>query len=73
MVALRKRYGDTRLDAACQRALAFDNISYRSVKAILEKGLDQVADPIEAFDQLSETYTGQARFGRDTRDLFDTH
>jgi hypothetical protein len=73
VIRLRKPYGDARLDAACKRALAFENISYGSVKTILEKGLDQVADPAGAFDQLCDTYTGGSRFCRDTRDLFDTH
>ena len=70
---LRKPYGDVRLNAACRRALAFENVGYGSVKTILEKGLDQVADPTGAFDQLCDTYTGKSRFSRDTRDLFDTH
>jgi hypothetical protein len=73
VISLRKRYGDVRLNAACRRALAFENIGYGSVKTILEKGLDQVADPAGAFDELCETYTGKSRFCRDTRDLFDTH
>lgn len=73
VVRLRERYGDTRLEAACKRALYFENIGYRSVKTILENGLDQVADPEAAFESLSDTYTGSGRFGRDTRDLFDVH
>lgn len=73
IIALRKPYGDRRLNAACRRALAFENVGYRSVKTILEKGLDQSADPTGAFEQLCDTYTGRARFGRNTRDLFDTH
>jgi transposase len=73
VLRLRKRYGDIRLDAACRRALAFENIGYGSVKKILEKGLDQVADPEGAFDELSDTYTGKSRFCRNTRDLFDIH
>jgi hypothetical protein len=35
-----------RLDAACQRALAYGNPRYRTIKTILEKGLDpQLAEP----------------------------
>jgi len=41
-VRLADRYGEQRLDAACCRALAFSAVSYKSVKAILEKGLDRV-------------------------------
>lgn len=40
LIRLGKRYSAERLDAACQRALAVRAISYRSVKSILEAGLD---------------------------------
>jgi transposase len=73
VVGLDKRYGATRLEAACRRALYFDNITYRAVRVILEKGLDQHADPQQCFDQLSDAYTGAGRFARDTRKLFNTH
>jgi len=43
------------------------------VRIILENGLDQIIDTEQAFDSLSDTYTGGARFGRDTKDLFDSH
>ncbi len=42
IVRLAERYGAPRLDAACRRALVFAAVSYKSVKAILEKGLDRV-------------------------------
>ncbi len=48
---------------------AFDNPRYRSVKTILEKGLDQQPDPAAAFDTLAASYTGAARFLRDTKKL----
>ncbi len=73
VVGLAKRYGAARLEAACQRALHFDNIQYRAVRVILEKSLDQQADPQQCFDQMSDAYTGRARFGRDTRKLFTKH
>jgi len=72
VVGLAKKYGPARLEAACRRALAFDNPRYRTVKTILEKGLDQVQDPAAAFDTLAESYTGAGRFVRDTRKLL-TH
>jgi len=72
VIRLGQRYGAQRLEAACQRALAFGNPRYRSVKMILEKGLDQVAMAETAFDSLSESYTGSGRFSRDTRTLL-TH
>ena len=74
VVRLAKRYGAARLEVACQRALHFDNIAYRTVRVILEKSLDLQANPERCFDELSKTYTGAGRFARDTRDLFDnTH
>jgi transposase len=45
LIGLGKRYGALRLDRACARALEARALSYRSVKSILEKGLDQVVDP----------------------------
>lgn len=71
MIRLGTRYGASRLEAACQRALAFDNIGYRAVRMILEKGLDQHPDPQACFDALSEAYTGAARFGRDPGTLLN--
>ena len=35
---LSKAYVDSRMEAACQRALALDVCSYRSVKSILKTG-----------------------------------
>ena len=40
IIRLAETYGDARLDAACQRALAYGNAQYRTIKAILEKALD---------------------------------
>jgi transposase len=45
LLRLGERYSPARLEAACNRALAIGALSYRSVKSILEKGLDQV--PLE--------------------------
>lgn len=73
VVGLAKRYGAPRLEAACQRALHFDNIQYRAVRVILEKSLDRHADPQQCFDQMSDAYTGAGRFARDTRKLFTKH
>lgn len=73
VVGLAKRYGAVRLEAACRRALHFDNIQYRAVRVILEKSLDQHADPQQCFDDMSEAYTGAGRFARDTKKLFTKH
>lgn len=64
IVRLKDHYGALRLEAACQRALDFDNPRYGTVKTILQKGLDGVPSPEQAFDSLAECYTGHGRFGR---------
>ncbi len=40
IVGMAKRVGDARLEAACKRALAFDEPRYHVIKNILDKGLD---------------------------------
>jgi hypothetical protein len=40
LLKLRQKFGDDRLEDACQRALSFDEPSYRTVKRILTKGLE---------------------------------
>jgi transposase len=68
VVGLAKKYGSTRLEAACKRALFYDNPKYRTVKSILSQGLDQV--PVENDQvQLSSTYTSSARFMRSFAEL----
>jgi transposase len=46
LMSLAKRYGNERLGAACQRALACGAISYTSVKSILQQNLDQAPLPV---------------------------
>jgi hypothetical protein len=45
ILRLGDRYSPERLEAACQRALTTKTVSYRSVKSILEHGLDRL--PLE--------------------------
>ena len=45
ILRLGERYSPERLEAACHRALTIQGVSYRSIKSILENGLDRV--PIE--------------------------
>lgn len=45
ILRLGKAVGSQRLEAACTRALRFDTCSYRSLKSILENGLDR--QPLE--------------------------
>lgn len=69
ILALKKTYGATRLDAACKRALAFHNPRYGTVKSILKKGLDTQPDANTAFDALADCYTGQGKYSRDLSKL----
>jgi len=43
ILRLGERFGDARLEAACQRALSINALSYRSVESILAHGLDAQA------------------------------
>ena len=70
ILRLQKPYGAQRLEAACQRALNFDEPRYRTVKTILSKGLDQ--SPSTTPTANSGTYTDGGRFVRDTQTLL-TH
>jgi len=45
ILRLGDRYGSERLEAACARALRIGGTTYRSVKSILEHGLD--FEPLE--------------------------
>lgn len=45
VIRLGKKYGNNRLEKACSRAITFGGFYYKSVKSILEKGLDK--QPIE--------------------------
>jgi transposase len=45
IMRLGKRYGDERLEAACQRALALGACSYKSIESILKHGLDRSPVP----------------------------
>ena len=68
VVSLAKKYGAVRLEAACLRALAFNSPRYRTVKTILEKGLDhQGLEPL--VQALGGAYTGAGRFCRNGREI----
>lgn len=69
IVGFSKKYGNSRLESACQRALFFDNPRYKAIKIILKKGLDQEPCPETAFDNLGEVYTGKGRFTRNIQTL----
>lgn len=54
IIRLGKEYTPERLEAACWRALKINAPSYRSVKSILEGGLDQIPLEEEAPPQIAE-------------------
>ena len=54
VIGLARRFGTQRLDAACQRALTFDDPKYRTVKTILENGIDLDPSDEPAFDRLTD-------------------
>ncbi|MFY9411335.1 MAG: IS21 family transposase [Dethiobacteria bacterium] len=64
LIRLGQRYSRERLENACARAMLFDAISYRSVKSILEKGLDRwpqkeeapVLEPIQHYNLRGSQY-----------------
>jgi transposase len=62
ILRLGKRYGEVRLDAACNRALRVRARSYRHVESILKHGLDRVATPEE---QTTLSLTHENVRGRD--------
>ena len=45
IVTLAKKFGKERVEAACKRALAIGGTSYKSVKSILETGMDKTPLP----------------------------
>ncbi len=55
LLRLRNRFSDQRLEAACQRALAFDDPGYKTVKRILTQGLEN--EPLPTPAELSPATT----------------
>ncbi|MGF6978233.1 transposase [Paraburkholderia sp. JPY465] len=68
VVRLREKVGDQRLEAACERALVFASPRYRTVKTILDKGLDSQPTAAPA-PTSADTYLNGGRFGRDLHSL----
>lgn len=67
VLRMAERYGTSRLEAACARALAHDSPFYRTVKTILAGGFDQ--QPLPAID-VTPAYACGGRFVRDAESLF---
>jgi len=65
LLKLRQKFGDQRLEAACQRALHFDDPRYQTIKRILAEGLENeaitppaAAPPATAFVRSPEELVG---------------
>jgi hypothetical protein len=56
VLRLAKRFTPERLEAACRRALAMDACAYKSIKSILQTGLDR--QPLET-EPLPAAYSGE--------------
>jgi len=74
VLRLRERFGPQRLEAACARALRFDDPSYLTVKCILEEGLDverapanPIAAPASAFARTTTELVGHLTGGTSWR------
>lgn len=65
IVHLREKVGDARLNAACERALAFSSPQYRTIKTILDKGLDSEAAAPSTTTAATDTYLNGGRFGHE--------
>jgi len=51
VINLEKKYGPSRVNQACKRALSYELYSYKSVKNILEKGLDSIKE--ESYQEMT--------------------
>jgi transposase len=71
IMRLGQSYGVERLEAACQRALQVGAVSYRSVRSILQVGLDRqpvpAGEPAAALPQVHENLRGSAYYGGQER------
>ncbi|HEU4326911.1 MAG TPA: IS21 family transposase, partial [Roseiflexaceae bacterium] len=71
ILRLGQRFGPERLEAACLRALSIGATSYRSVRSILETGLDQqsslAAEPSRALPADHENVRGASYYSSEER------
>lgn len=71
ILKLADSYGAGRLEAACERALRFDNVSRRTIKAILDNGWDQQPLNVAVAPAPGGAYDGSGTYCRDMSRLFD--
>lgn len=68
VIGLARKHGNARVEAACQRAIEFDDPRYRTIKTILARGLDQQVLTTAAEAEV-DLYRRGGRFCRDASDL----
>jgi hypothetical protein len=59
LLRLNEKYGQERLEAACQRALDYGDPAYKTVKGILKNDLDRESQPILVQIPAAHTFTRQ--------------
>jgi hypothetical protein len=69
VIRLSEKHGDARLEAACERALSFDDARYRTIKTILARGLEQQEKAAAADALKDDLYARGGNFCRDVPDL----
>lgn len=60
LLRLRRKFGDERLEAACQRALSFDDPAYKTIKRILTQGLENEPLPHPAISPQAAAFVRSA-------------
>lgn len=60
LLQLRHRFGDERLEAACERALHFGDPAYKTVKRILTQGLENEPLPVAVTLPVATTFARSA-------------
>jgi hypothetical protein len=60
LLQLREAVGDARLEAACERARQFDDLTYATIKRILEQGLEGGALPVPQRAASARTFVRSA-------------
>lgn len=69
IVRLAAKYGNSRLEAACLRALTFGSVHYKTIKAMLEAGRENDPLPGTNATPLGETWRGGSIYSRDPSTL----
>lgn len=72
ILALTELHGKVALENACQRGVAFNSYDYKTIKYILEKGLETPIENLNLSEELSrKIYQGGARFQRQAQEFIN--